>query len=118
MMRPSTRTELGAVKEPNLRRRDWLLLPALSLLTVCFMAVSVELLSRWLYPVTQEGFQNCFATNDPTGDAAVKPNSVCWEQTPESPLKAEYRYNRRGHRAGGELRPKPQGTYRIVLIGS
>ena len=106
------------VKGPNLQRRDWILLPALSLLTICFMAVSVELLSRWLYPVSQVGFQNCFATNDPTGDAAVKPNSVCWEQIPESNLKVEYRFNRRGHRAGGELSPKPPGTYRIVLIGS
>ena len=117
-MTRTDRTEPGAVKEPNLRRRDWVLLPAVSLLTICFMAVSAELLSRWLYPVTQVGFQNCFATNDPTGDAAVKPNSVCWEQTPESTLKVEYRFNRRGHRAGAELSPKPPGTYRIVLIGS
>jgi hypothetical protein len=107
------RTEPGVVK-----RRDWILLPALSLLTICFMAVSAELLSRWLYPVSQVGFQNCFATNDPTGDAAVKPNSVCWEQSPESTLKVEYRFNRRGHRAGAELSPKPPGVYRIVLIGS
>jgi hypothetical protein len=117
-MTQTPRTEPGAVKEPNLQRRDWLLLPALSLLTICFMAVSAELLSRWLYPVTQVGFQNCFATNDPTGDAAVKPNGVCWEQTSESTLKAEYRFNRRGHRAGTELNPKPPGVYRIVLIGS
>jgi hypothetical protein len=82
------------------------------------MAVSVELLSRWFYPVIQVGFQNCFATNDPTGDAAVTPNSTCWEKTAESTLRAEYRFNSRGHRAGGELNPKPSGTYRIVLIGS
>ena len=105
-------------KEPQLRRRDWVLLPALGLLTICLMAVSAELLSRWFYPVTQVGFQNCFATNDPTGDAAVKPSSVCWEQTAESSLKAEYRFNSRGHRAGTELNPKPPGIYRIVLIGS
>ena len=117
-MTQTDRTAAGAVKGPNSRHRDWILLPALSLLTICFMAVSAELLSRWLYPVTQVGFQNCFATNDPTGDAAVKPNSVCWEQTMESPSKVEYRFNRRGHRAGAELSPKPPGVYRIVLIGS
>jgi hypothetical protein len=110
--------EPAAVKGPKLRRRDWILLPALSLLTICFMAVSAELLSRWLYPVTQVGFQNCFATNDPTGDASVKPNSVCWEQIPESTVNVEYRFNRGGHRAGGELSPKQPGVYRIVLIGS
>ena len=117
-MTRTDRTEAGAVKEPNLRRRDWVLLPAVSLLTICFLAVSAELLARRLYPVARVDFQNCFATNDPTGDAAVKPNSVCWEQIPESTLKVEYRFNRRGDRAGAELSPKQPGTYRIVLIGS
>ena len=117
-MTQSGLTEPGAAKESKLQRLDWLLLPAVSLLTICLMAVSAELLSRWFYPVTQVGFQNCFATNDSTGDAAVKPNSVCWEQIAESNLKAEYRFNSRGHRAGTELNPKPPGTYRIVLIGS
>ena len=111
-------TEPEAANGLKSRRRDWILLPGLALLTVCLMAVSAELLSRQFFPVTQGGFQNCFKTNDPTGDAAVRPNSVCWEQTAESTLKAEYRFNSRGHRAGGELNPKPPGTYRIVLIGS
>lgn len=117
-MTQSGLTEPVAVKERKSRRRDWVLLPAVSLLTICLMAVSAELLSRWFYPVIQVGFQDCFATSDPTGDAAVKPNSVCWEQTAESTLKAEYRFNSRGHRAGTELNPKSSGTYRIVLIGS
>jgi hypothetical protein len=118
IMSPTDQIQPGPVKEPSVRRRDWLLLPAVSLLTICFLAFSAEVLSRWLFPETQVGFQNCFATNDPTGDAAVNPDSVCWEQTPESTSKVEYRFNRRGHRAGAELSPKPPGTYRIVLIGS
>jgi hypothetical protein len=117
-MTPTDLDRPGAVKASTSRRRDWIFLPAVSILTVCVLAVSTELLSRWLYPAAQVGFQNCFVTNDPTGDAAVKPNSVCWEQTPESQSKVEYRFNRRGDRAGAELSPKPQGTYRIVLIGS
>jgi hypothetical protein len=117
-MTPTDLDTPGVGKATKLRRKDWVVLPALSLLTVCFLAVSAEALSRWLYPTSQVGFQNCFVTNDPTGNAAVKPNSVCWEQTPESPTKVEYRFNRNGHRAGTELTPKPQDTYRIVLIGS
>lgn len=117
-MTPTDQIEPKSVKGPNARRRDWLLLPAVSLLTVCFVATSAELLSRLLYPSTKVGFQNCFVTNDPTGDAAVKPNSVCWEQIPESTSKVEYKFNREGHRASAELSPKPPGTYRIVLIGS
>jgi hypothetical protein len=118
MMTQPDLTGSEPVQEPTFHPRDWVLLPAVSVLTLCLMAISVELLARWFYPVTQVGFQNCFATNDPTGDAAVKPNSVCWEQIPESTLTVEYRFNHRGHRAGAELTPKPPGTYRIVLIGS
>ncbi len=117
-MTQSVLTDRGVAREPRSRRRDWVLLPAVGLLTIGLMAVSSELLSRWFYPVTQVGLQNCFAMNDPTGDAAAKPNSVCWEQTAESTLKVEYQFNSRGDRAGSELKPKPPGTYRIVLIGS
>jgi len=117
-MTQTDRTEPKSVKGQNSRRRDRVLLPAISLLTVCLLATSAELLSRWLYPSTQVDFQNCFVMNDPTGDAAVKPNSVCWEQIPESSSKIEYRFNRKGHRVSAELSPKPPGMYRIVLIGS
>ena len=117
-MTQSGPTEPEGAKGPKSRRRDWILLPGLSLLTICLMAVSAELLSRRFFPMNQLGFQNCFATNDPTGDAPVKPDSVCWEQTAESNLTAEYRFNSRGDRAGTELKPKPPGTFRIVLIGS
>ncbi len=117
-MTQSVLTDTGAAKRPKSRRADWIVLPALSLLTISAMAVSAELLSRCLFPVTQVGFQNCFVTNDPTGEAPVKPNSVCWERTAESSLKTEYRFNSRGHRAGTELNAKPPESYRIVLIGS
>jgi hypothetical protein len=105
-------------KPKSSRRRDWILLPALSLLTICAMAGAAELLSRWLFPATQVGFQNCFSTDNPNGDGDVKPNSVCWERTPESSYQIEYRFNQKGHRAGAELTPKQPGVYRIVLIGS
>ena len=104
--------------EPRTRGRDWILLPAICLLTAGLILISAEVLSRRFFPVHQIGFQNCFATNDPTGNAPVKPNGVCWEQMAESRVQAEYRFNSRGHRAGTELMPKQPGTYRIVLIGS
>src|ERR1700742_142128 len=72
-MTPTDLEKPRVAKATNLRRKDWVLLPALSLLTICFLAVSAEGLSRWLYPTAQVDFQNCFVTNDPTGDAAVKP---------------------------------------------
>lgn len=111
------RADAEAVRA-KLRRRDWILLPAVSVLTISVLAASAELAARCLYPMSQVGFQNCFATNDPTGDAPVKPGGVCSEQIPESRAKVEYRFNREGHRAGTELEAKAEGTYRIVLIGS
>lgn len=113
----SGRTEPEAANGLKSRCRGWILLPGLSLLTICLVAVSTELLSRRCFPMSHVGFQNCFARNDLTGNAAVKPNSVCWEQAAEGNLKAEYRFNSGGHRAGADLSSKPPGTYRIVLIG-
>lgn len=109
--------EPGGANEAKLPRRDWILLPAIGLLTICVLAVSTELLVRRLFPVSQDGLERCFVKDDPTGDAPVRPNTVCSEQIAESKYLAEYRFNSRGHRAP-ELAPKQPGTYRIVLIGS
>ena len=65
MMTQPNRPGLGAVKEPTLRRRDWILLPAVGILAILLLAVSAELISRWLYPLTEEGFQNCYTNDNP-----------------------------------------------------
>lgn len=117
-MSPSSANGSQHKKEAGLPWCDWILLPAIGLCTISLLAVSMESLARWLFPVSQIGMEKCFATNDMTGDADVKPNSVCSERIAESDFVAEYRLNRQGHRAGIELGPKPQGSYRIVMIGS
>jgi hypothetical protein len=101
----------------KLPRRDWILLPALSLLTIVVIVLSMEVLARSLFPVFQSGLANCFVTGDPSGTAPAKPNSVCSERSAESSSAAEYRFNSRGDR-DGELQPKQPGTVRIVMIGS
>jgi hypothetical protein len=108
----------GNVEEAKLPRRDWILLPALSLLTMVFLAVSAVLLASWLFPSSEAGLKTCFAKADPSGQAPARPNTVCSERTVESKFVAEYRFNSCGHRAGMECGPKPPGTYRIVMIGS
>jgi hypothetical protein len=108
----------GTMKEPELHRRDWILLPFLGLLTIVLIAVSAFSVTNWLNPPAEIGFDNCFVSAGLYGGAPVKPNSVCAERTVESRLLAEYRFNRCGHRAGMECGPKPPGTYRIVMIGS
>lgn len=117
-MTPLLASEPKASTGPKRRGQDWIVLPAICLLTAGVIGVASEMLARHFFPARQIAFQDCFAANDPGGDAPVKPNGVCWEQMAESPFQAEYRFNSHGHRAGAELTPKQPGTYRIVLIGS
>jgi uncharacterized membrane protein len=104
-------------KEPSLPRRDWILLPLISLLTIVFCFVTLLSLAKWLYPSSNAGLERCFGKAGPN-DATATPNSVCSERIVESKFVAEYRFNRCGHRADMECGPKPPGTYRIVMIGS
>ena len=117
-MTPLLASQPKAAISPKRRGLDWIVLPAICLLTAGIIAGASEMLARHFFPVRQVAFQNCFASNDPNGDAPVKPNGLCWEQMAESPFQAEYRFNSHGHRADAELAPKQAGTYRIVLIGS
>jgi hypothetical protein len=98
-------------------KRDWILLPLISLLTVCLLAGSTELLARWLFPEMATEGEDCMIFTDPVSGARGIPNSVCWEKIPEGEL-TEYQFNRCGHRAGMECGPKPPGTFRIVMIGT
>jgi hypothetical protein len=98
--------------------KDWVLLPVVGLLTIVFLAASTELAARWLFPVSQNNLDNCYVENDTSGDAPVKPNSVCTERIAESPFPVQYKYDSHGHRADSELELKRPGTYRIVMIGS
>jgi hypothetical protein len=104
-------------KEAKLPRRDWILLPLLSLLTICFIAGSTELSARWMFRSSKTSYLNCFITNDPKVGVRGIPNSICLDKFPEGKLE-EYRLNSCGHRAGMECAPKPPGTYRIVMVGS
>jgi hypothetical protein len=103
-------------KEAKLPRRDWFLLPLISLLTICLLAGSAALVARLKFSASMTGFSNCVVADPATGVRGI-PNSVCWEKGNEGQL-TEYRFNSCGHRAGFECGPKAPGTYRIVLVGS
>jgi murein DD-endopeptidase MepM/ murein hydrolase activator NlpD len=105
-------------RKEQLPLRDWILLPASALLTILVIAISTELVARRLFPVSQTRLENCFVTDDPSGTAPAKPNSVCSERLPESRFTAEYRFNNRGDRDDVDLEAKQLGTFRIVMIGS
>jgi len=110
--------DCASQKEAKLPRRDWFLLPLISLLTICLIAALTDLVSRIEFGSghAKTGFSDCMLADPASGVRAI-PNSVCRDQGYEGEL-TEYRFNSCGYRAGLECEPKAPGTYRIVMIGS
>jgi hypothetical protein len=104
------------VMEEKLPRRDWIVLPLISLLTICSIAVSLEVIARRTFYGSNTSIANCLIRDPSTGLRGI-PNSVCWDKKPEG-QPMEYRLNSCGHRAGMECGPKAPDTYRIVMTGS
>jgi len=105
------------VRDGKLPRRDWILLPTLSLFTICLLGALAELIGMWLYPDGKSTMSNCVNATDPSIGVHAIPNSVCTEESREAG-RIEYRFNGCGHRAGMECGPKHPGSYRIVLVGT
>ncbi|MGA3372639.1 MAG: hypothetical protein ABSC48_12865 [Terracidiphilus sp.] len=104
--------------ETDLSRRDWILLPLLSLATIGILAGSTELIARQFYPVRGHEMWDCVkGKGSPHNGTQGIPNAVCWGSVNDTPL-IEYRLNSCGHRAGMECGPKPPYTFRIVMLGS
>jgi hypothetical protein len=104
------------LKEVKLPRRDWILLPALSLLTICVVAASTDLMNRRMFSTLHGAAEDCLLFNDPSTGAQGIPNSVCREKIPEGEV-TEYRFNSCGYRTALECGPRRPGAYRIVMIG-
>ncbi|MGA3159893.1 MAG: hypothetical protein ABSC77_01665 [Terracidiphilus sp.] len=103
--------------ETKLPLRDWILLPMLSLLTICLLAGCTELIARLMIPMPYSNLNECLDHNDFSTGVRAIPNSVCTGETHGSGV-VEYRFNSCGHRAGTECGPKTLGTYRIVMVGT
>jgi len=117
-MSESAAVQPGNDEEANLPWRDWILLPAFSLLTISLLVGSTELIARLMLPKTRTSGEDCMVFNDPSTGVRGIPNSVCWERIPESGELTEYRFNSCGYRADMQCGSKPPGTYRIVMMGT
>jgi hypothetical protein len=95
-------------------RWDWILLPALGLLTVCILAGSTELVALWIFP-EKGNWKNC-VVNSPSGPQGV-PNSVCPYKMAEGQWM-ELKFNSCGDYTEVECTSKPPGAFRIVMIGT
>ncbi len=100
-----------------LASRDWLILPAMGLITILFLLTSTELIARKIYPKLSTMGEDCMVFGDAATGARAIPNSVCWDKLPDTEL-SEYRFDSCGHRAQIGCGPKPPGTYQIVVLGS
>lgn len=98
-------------------RRDWFLLPVIGLVTIVVLAVSMELIARRLLSTTTTSIEDCLVLREPGTGIRGIPNSVCTEKIMESPL-VEYRLDGAGFRSAPISKPKAEGVFRIVLIGS
>ena len=116
-MTKSITEDFGTSRDSKLSRRDWILLPTLSLLTILIIVVSTETLARRAFGVSKTSLESCLILDDATNGVRGIPNSVCSEKIPDTQL-VEYKFDCTGYRTGKECGPKPPGAYRIVLIGS
>ncbi len=99
----------------RLPRRDWILLPLLSVLTMAALAFSFKAIGA-----------RKLASTDPIGDCIQLdhsktqrgvPNRACWKKETESP-PVLYSFNACGYRTKLDCAAKPPDTYRIALVGS
>ena len=104
-------------EEQKLPCRDWILLPALSLLTILFLLSSFELIEYFLYADNVTNQVNCFPNNYGFKNYGAIPNCVTSDNYFEGSL-VEYRLNSSGYRSDKDFGPKLPGTFRIVVIGS
>lgn len=106
----------GVPTDARLPQRDWILLPALSLLTVCIIGASTELIAFRIFPAYGD-MKNCLVWNDRSTGVRGIPNCVCREKIPEG-KPVEYRFNSCGDYTEIECGPKALGVYRIVMSGT
>jgi hypothetical protein len=104
-------------EEKKLPRRDWILLPLLSLVTIIFLTTFSEFIARRVFTYTSTYGETYMVINSSSQSMGGVPNSVIWAKIPEGEL-TEYRLNSSGYRSNTDFGPKPPGTYRIVAIGS
>lgn len=104
-------------KTPKPAWLDWVLMPAISFLTVFVLLVPTEFVARKIYYESNTISFDCLVTHDSKNGIHAIPNSFCTEKTYES-VPVHFYFNSCGNRADADCAPKAPGTYRIVLLGT
>lgn len=107
---------LGTSRGAKSWQRDWILLPAIGILSIGVLSLAAEVAMQIWFREGKTRDLDCLVVNDAsTGARGVPGCSVrakIWETPP-----IEYRFNRQGYRANEDFGPKQPGVYRIVLVG-
>lgn len=106
----------GADTEAKLPRRDWILIPAIGLLTLVAVCGVSELVAKRRF-AQFEGAERCPQMSDPWIGLKRSVNCTYVAKASESPA-TEYRINSSGYRENSNLTPKQPGTFRIVMAGT
>jgi hypothetical protein len=104
---PSTRDADG------LPRRDYVVLPLLSLATILFLLIVSEAGARVFWPQAEE--DSCLIRS--SVGLRFRPNCTSILKAAEGSWTTD-RYNECGYRTTSPCGPKPAGTLRVVLLGS
>jgi hypothetical protein len=113
-MTPSTASDTDNLKEARLPRRDIVILPLLSLVTMAVCLMVSEAVS-WRYFVTYD--RDSCLINSAEVTSRHCPNCATSLKTAEGPWVTN-QYNECGYRTKEPCGPKPQGSIRIALLGS
>ena len=116
MTEPSSNSPAGSPASPQatLSKRDYYLLPLISLATILFIFGISELLTRVIWVEHKEG--SCTVVDPVAGDH-FKPNCAIRTKNAEGPWTT-YHYNECGYRSATSCGPKPPGAVRIAILGS
>jgi hypothetical protein len=106
---------LSSSSGATLPRRDYILLPLLSLLTMVVLFAGTEITTRVFWSSVDQGYCMYF---DPVVGPHGKPNCTSIVKIPEAPAAVVQRFNRCGYRSEASCGPKTAGTYRIAVLGS
>lgn len=109
------RQEAVAKPSSTLPRRDYIVLPLLSLLTIVVMFAATEVTTRIFWSSMDRGY--CMYFNPVSGPHG-RPNCTSVVKIPEAPAAVVQRFNSCGYRSQASCGPKTPGTYRIDVLGS
>ena len=102
------------MQEAKLPRRDWIILPLLSLLTIAVLLLAAEGAARYFFVSVRD--DSC-EIDDSTISFRFRPTCTSHSKSAEGPWM-ESQFNDCGYRTRESCGPKPPNTTRISLLGA